>query len=88
MTQHPYLFDMNDLLQTRLESVRNARALPPGTERDKKRQIARSLKRLIESQIQAQDRTRLAERRVRHEGGARNRRDDRTVRDRPRCGYD
>jgi hypothetical protein len=40
MTQRPYLFDMNDLLQTRLESVRDAWALPPGTERDQKRQIA------------------------------------------------
>ena len=55
MTRHTYLFDMNDLFQARLESVREARALPPGAERNQKRQIARCLKRMFESQIQARN---------------------------------
>jgi hypothetical protein len=52
MTRHTYLYDMIAMLQARLESVREARALPPGTERNQKRQIAPSMKRVIESQIQ------------------------------------
>jgi hypothetical protein len=56
MKRHPYLFDMNDLLQARLESVREARALPRGTERSQKLHIAWFLKRLIESKIQTRDR--------------------------------
>jgi hypothetical protein len=44
------LFDIGQLIQARLECVREARGLPPGTERNQKRQIARSLKRLIASQ--------------------------------------
>lgn len=51
MTRHPY--DMKHMLQARPGFVREARALPPGAERNQKRQIARSLKRLIESQIRA-----------------------------------
>jgi hypothetical protein len=47
---------MNDLLQARLESVREARALPRGTERNQKLHIAWFLKRLIESKIQTRDR--------------------------------
>ncbi len=54
MARHPILFDMNHLLQARLELVREARALRPG-ERNQKRQVARALKRLIESQIKARD---------------------------------
>lgn len=55
MKRHPYLFDMNDLRQARLESVREARALPRGTERNQKLHIAWLLKRLIESKIQTRD---------------------------------
>jgi|HubBroStandDraft_6_1064221.scaffolds.fasta_scaffold1778716_1 hypothetical protein len=55
MTRHPEFFDIRGLIQVRLEVVREARALPPGTERNQKRQIALSLKSLIESQIQARD---------------------------------
>jgi hypothetical protein len=47
MSLHPPLFDISQLIQARLEFVREARGLPPGTERNQKRQIARSLKRLI-----------------------------------------
>jgi len=43
------------MFQARLASVRQARALPPGTERNQKRQIAQSMKRVIESQIQARN---------------------------------
>jgi hypothetical protein len=43
------------VIQIRLEKAREARALPPGTERNQKRQVAQSLKRLIESQIQMRD---------------------------------
>jgi hypothetical protein len=39
------LFDIGQLIQARLECVREARGLPPGTERNQKRQIARSLKK-------------------------------------------
>jgi hypothetical protein len=55
MTRHAYPFDMNDMLQARLESVREARALPAGTERNQKLHIAWFIKRLIESQIQERD---------------------------------
>jgi hypothetical protein len=47
MRRHSHLFDISQLIQARLEFVREARGLPPGTERNQKRQIARSLKRLI-----------------------------------------
>jgi hypothetical protein len=47
MSRHPHLFDIGQLIQARLEFVREARGLPPGTERNQKRQIARALKRLI-----------------------------------------
>jgi len=55
MTRHLEFFDIRGLIPVRVEIVREARALPPGTERNQKRQIARSLKRLIESQIQVRD---------------------------------
>jgi hypothetical protein len=55
MTRHLFLFDIDHLTQARLELVREARALPPGPERNQKRQIARSLERLIEGQSQARD---------------------------------
>jgi hypothetical protein len=50
MTRHPLLFDTDSLILARIEFVQEARALSRGGERDQKRQIARSLKRLIESQ--------------------------------------
>jgi hypothetical protein len=50
MSGHPYLFDIGELTHARLEFVREARELPSGTERNQKRQIARSLKRLISLQ--------------------------------------
>jgi hypothetical protein len=53
MLAHPDLFHVGQLMQARLEFVRDARGLPPGTERNQKRQIARSLKRLIS--LQARD---------------------------------
>jgi hypothetical protein len=53
MPGHPDLFHVGQLIQARLEFVREARGLPPGTERNQKRQIARSLKRLIS--LQARD---------------------------------
>jgi hypothetical protein len=55
MTRHPHLFDIDSLTGARVEFVQEARALPPGGERNQKRQIARSLKRLIESQSRARD---------------------------------
>ena len=55
MTEHTYLSIKIAMFQARLESVQEARALPPGTERNQKRQIARSMKRVIESQIQEQN---------------------------------
>jgi hypothetical protein len=48
--RNPHLFDIGDLMLIRLEFVREAHALPPGTERNQKRQIGRSLKRLIGNQ--------------------------------------
>ena len=57
MTLHPEFFDIRGLIQVRGEIVREARALPPGPERNQKRQIARSLKSLIEGQIQARNDT-------------------------------
>jgi hypothetical protein len=53
--RHPHLFDIDHLIQARLELVREARALPHGSERNQKRQIARSLKRLTDSQMLARD---------------------------------
>jgi hypothetical protein len=50
MSRHPHLFDIGQLIQARLEFVLEARGLPRGTERNQKRQIARSLKKLIASQ--------------------------------------
>jgi hypothetical protein len=50
---HPELFDIDSLIEARVKFVREARALPPGSERNQKRQIARSLKRLIGSQSDA-----------------------------------
>jgi hypothetical protein len=47
MLLHQHLFDIGQLIQARRGFVREARRLPPGTERNQKRQIARSLKRLI-----------------------------------------
>jgi hypothetical protein len=47
MSRHPHLFDIGQLIQARFEFLREARALPLGTERNQKRQIACSLKRLI-----------------------------------------
>jgi aspartyl/asparaginyl beta-hydroxylase (cupin superfamily) len=55
MTRHPELFDIRGLVRVRLETIREARALRPGIERNRKRQIAQSLKRLIESQVQVRD---------------------------------
>jgi hypothetical protein len=43
---HLFLFDINDLRYVRKKSLREARALPPGPERNQKRQVARSLKTL------------------------------------------
>jgi uncharacterized protein (UPF0305 family) len=57
MARHPEFFDIRGLIQVRVEIVREARALPPSTERNQKRQIARSLKRLIDGQIQARNDT-------------------------------
>lgn len=51
---HPQVFDLDSLIDVRLELIREARALPPGAERNQKRQVARSLKRLIENQRAAQ----------------------------------
>jgi hypothetical protein len=53
MLGQPDLFHIGQLIEARLEFVRAARGLPPGTERNQKRQIARSLKRLIS--LQARD---------------------------------
>jgi hypothetical protein len=50
MSRHLHLFDIGELIKARLECVREARGLPAGTERNQKRQIARSLKRLISLQ--------------------------------------
>ena len=55
MTRHAQFFDIRGLVQVRLETVQEARALRPGVERNQKRQIAQSLKKLIESQIQVRD---------------------------------
>lgn len=55
MTRQAQFFDIRGLVQVRLETVREARALRPGSERNQKRQIAQSLKKLIESQIQVRD---------------------------------
>jgi hypothetical protein len=55
MTQHSYLFDLDDLLQAQLDTLREARALRPGVKRDEKLHRARSLQKLIESQIQERE---------------------------------
>ncbi len=55
MLPHREPFSVRELIQIRLEKAREARALPPGTERNQKWQVAQSLKRLIESQIQMRD---------------------------------
>jgi hypothetical protein len=55
MMRSSYLFDLDDLLQARLDAEREAMALRPGAERDKKLYRARSLKRLIEDQIQERE---------------------------------
>jgi hypothetical protein len=55
MTRHAQFFDIQGLVQVRLETVQEARALRPGIERNQKRQIAQSLKKLIESQIEVRD---------------------------------
>jgi hypothetical protein len=48
----PY-FDADSLLHPRAEFIHEARSLVPGVERNQKRQIARSLKRLADIQDQA-----------------------------------
>ena len=50
MPQHPYIFDADSLVQDRSDCLREARALAPGSERNQKRQVARSLKRLLDAQ--------------------------------------
>ena len=55
MTRHAQFFDIQGLVQVRLEAVREACALRPGVERSQKRQIAQSLKELIEGQIEVRD---------------------------------
>lgn len=54
MSQDP-IFDIDSLIQARADLLREARALPPGGERNQKRQIAGSLKRLLQAQIKARD---------------------------------
>jgi len=55
MAPDPEFFDIRGLIEVRLEAIQEARALRPGIERNQKRQIAQSLKRLIEREIQARD---------------------------------
>jgi hypothetical protein len=55
MTRHSEFFDIGGLVQVRLETLQEARSLPPGTARNQKRQIAQSLKRLIQHQMGMQD---------------------------------
>jgi hypothetical protein len=50
MPPHPQLFDIGELILARLKFVKAAREMSPGTERNQKRQIALSLKRLIDLQ--------------------------------------
>jgi hypothetical protein len=52
------LFNLTDLHQARLECLREARALPVGPQRNQKRMVTRSLKRLIEGQPQRCSRSR------------------------------
>jgi hypothetical protein len=52
---HLHLFDTNHLRQIRLDSLRKARALPSGPERNQRRQVARSLKSLADLQCRARD---------------------------------
>jgi hypothetical protein len=42
MTPDPKLFDIDSLIDVRLELIREARTLRPGPERNQKRQVARS----------------------------------------------
>lgn len=56
----PRLFDIDSLIQARLELIRKARALAPGADRNQKRQIARSLKRLSTGRLK-RDRSREAD---------------------------
>jgi hypothetical protein len=51
----PHVYDIDSLIQARADRVQEARSLPRGAERNQHRQSARSLKTLIESQIQARD---------------------------------
>ena len=55
MTRHSEFFDIGGLVQVRLETLQEARRLPPGTDRNQKRQIAQSLKKLIQHQMGMQD---------------------------------
>jgi hypothetical protein len=74
MPQKPPLFDISQLILARLEFVREARALPPGSERNQKRQIARSLKRLIGSQAQDSPRpSPVRRKRLRHKSSLNDR---------------
>jgi hypothetical protein len=57
MSQHPHIFDAASLIQTRAKFIHEARSLAPGNERDQKRQIARSLKRLSDVQSQVLEST-------------------------------
>jgi hypothetical protein len=50
MGPHHHLFDAADVRRVRAEFLREARALPPGDERNEKRQVARGLKYLIHIQ--------------------------------------
>jgi hypothetical protein len=59
---HLYLFDMNHLRHVRKDSLRKARALPLGPERNQRRQVARSLKTLANNQSLARDNWALPER--------------------------
>ncbi len=53
MSRH--LFDIDQMILARAEFIREARELPLGAERNQKRQVARSLKRLIQTQAAARD---------------------------------
>jgi hypothetical protein len=50
MTSSRHVFKTDSLVRSRREFIREAWALPIGSERNQKRQIARSLKRLIDGQ--------------------------------------
>jgi hypothetical protein len=57
MGPHQRLFDPSDLRRVRAEFLREARALPPGDERNEKRQIARGLRKLNHIQRDRRDST-------------------------------